>query len=451
MKVDYLIVTYQEGGFCNSKSAFNNLLQADSQISINKNKLKFTQKSGVLELDYRLETDAIEDKQQRYFHIILETKDESQIESFANLLRTIRTIFGRFHSNISMNALWDDISRHYIIQAYPLINNVENTMRKLILKFMLVNVGMNWFDEAMPFDLKQKISDKEKRNTPSNLLQNPLHNADFIQLSDFLFKERSNKDINKLDNVLIKSQSDKSITLEQLRKDFLLVSNWDRYFSNLISYEGNLLKEKWEKLYGFRNKIAHNKDFSKSELNELKKLCDELIEKLNETIEKLDEIKLNEQQKRNLVQSTNNIINKEKLNLLTKSDIDNFALKAFNFIKDDVEHLIGKQFEELGFYMIDDTYIDNAVVEAVEITDSYPLFTSANYAIFRIEATVEFDIDVTFHQENSDDNYVETISQTNEIKCEVNISYEILKGADSATVDKISIEENDIEIEFDEK
>lgn len=300
MKVEYLVVTQQDGCFCNNETAFNNLLQADTQISIDKSKLKFTQKTKKLEVEYGLETDEIKDKKQRYFHIKLTAKDENQIELFTSLVRTIRKIVERLNSNISINTLWDDISRHYIIEAYPLINEVENVMRKLIQKFMLVNVGMDWVNETMPTDIKKKISEKAEKNNSKNPLEDTLHNADFIQLSGFLFDKRRDKELSQIDNLLLKKDAGDTITFGELSKDFLPISNWDRYFSSLINYKGNLLEEKWTRLYDLRNKIAHNKNFLKTELDEVKKLSSELVGRLSETIEKLDKVKLDERQKRNI-------------------------------------------------------------------------------------------------------------------------------------------------------
>lgn len=301
MKVEYLVVTQQDGCFCDNEPAFNSLLQVDTQIVIDKNTLTFTQKSKSIEVEYSLQTDEIKDKKQRYFHIKLVAKSEDEIELFTSLVRVIRKIVERLNSNISINNVWDDISRYYIIRAYPLINEVENVMRKLIQKFMIVNVGMDWVNETMPADLKKKIGEKAEKNKSKNILEDTLHNADFIQLSAFLFNKRRGKDFSKLDKLLSEKKADETITFGELAEDFLPISNWDRYFSKLINYKGELLAEKWDKLYELRNKIAHNKSFTKSELNEVRELSSELIEKINETIIELDKIELNTEQKEIIV------------------------------------------------------------------------------------------------------------------------------------------------------
>ncbi len=306
MKVEYLIVTQQDDSFCDDETSFNNLLQANTQIIIEHKKLLFTQNKKLLEVDYGLETDIIKNKKQRYFHIKLTANDDSQIELFTLLIRTIKKIVERLNSNISVNSLWDGISRHYIIQAYPLINEVENVMRKLILKFMLVNVGMDWADERITSELKTKISTRAEQNNAKTFREDALHNADFIQLSSILFDKKRDKDLNQLDSLLSKNKKGDTITFGELTKDFYPVSNWDRYFSKLIKYEGKLLEEKWKELSDLRNKIAHNKNFSKAELETVKKLHNEIIAKLNEAITELDKVELDEQQKQKIVNSYQN-------------------------------------------------------------------------------------------------------------------------------------------------
>ena len=219
MIIEYLIVTKQEEGFCNSKEAFVNLLQSDTHIVINKDKLKFRQGAKTLEIDFQIETNEIKDKKQRYFHIKLICKEDSKILELTQITRIIKRIASKINvGNSSISTLWDDISIHYATQSYPLINEIENLMRKLIQKFMIINVGMDWTTFAMPTDVKKKISNKENRNAENNttqLLEDTLHNADFIVLSDFLFEKYRNKEIGQLDNLVSSTSPDSSITFKE--------------------------------------------------------------------------------------------------------------------------------------------------------------------------------------------------------------------------------------------
>lgn len=307
MIIEYLIVTKQEEGFCNSKEAFVNLLQSDTHIVINKDKLKFRQGVKTLEIDFQIETNEIKDKKQRYFHIKLICKEDSKILELTQITRIIKRIASKINvGNSSISTLWDDISIHYATQSYPLVNEIENLMRKLIQKFMIINVGMDWTTFAMPTDVKKKISNKENRNAENNttqLLEDTLHNADFIVLSDFLFEKYRNKEIGQLDNLVSSKSPDSSITFEEIKRDFFPMSNWDRFFSGLINYESEVLKSQWSKLYDLRNKVAHNKTIEKKDFEEIKKLVTAIKSKLTEAINSLDKLELSEEQKESVIVS----------------------------------------------------------------------------------------------------------------------------------------------------
>ena len=80
-----------------------------------------------------------------------------------------------------------------------------------------------------------------------------LYRLDFIELSDFLFKEYPLKsDLSELKKY-IKEKRDIPFSLAE---NFVPKSNWDRYFKDIVSVEGAHLKKQWEKLYELRCKIA---------------------------------------------------------------------------------------------------------------------------------------------------------------------------------------------------
>jgi hypothetical protein len=210
-------------------------------------------------------------------------------------------------SNSEISTLWDDISIYYATQSYPLINEIENLMRNLILKFMIVNVGMDWSNKVVPKDVKQKITNKEKINSEQTnfRLADKLHNADFIVLSEFLFEKYRNKEVGQLDNLISSKKPEDKISFEDLKKDYFPVSNWDRYFSDLIKYKGEILKSQWDKLYELRNKVAHNKTIEKKDFDEIKNLTSIIKPKLEEAINNLAKVELTPEQKEILIQQEN--------------------------------------------------------------------------------------------------------------------------------------------------
>jgi len=301
MKVEYLIILKQEDKFCNSSESFKKFISVDDDLTIEESKITLKTNSGKKhESTIKIKTGLIDEKNERFFKIELINNENQDVEIFSNLCRKIKKIVRRINpDNIRINTLWDDIGREYAIKAYPLINEVENLMRKLISQFLLINVGMDWSDTAIHDDLQEKIKGKSKNNSE---LTDELYSADFIQLSEVLFKKYRNITLSELDNIIIKGRAKGNLDIEQISK-ILPVSNWERYFSAIIEYDEESLKRKWENLYEYRNDVAHNRFINKSAYDKLKTLHKEIIELLKKTIENLDKIDLKTEQRDEILET----------------------------------------------------------------------------------------------------------------------------------------------------
>lgn len=297
-KIEYIIITKQEGSFCNDKRSFINLLQVDSSIKIDNNIISYKDQGIIIDIDFNVITNEIKSKQERYFHITLINKDELKNSSFKKLSEKIKEIAMKINPNkIKINTLWDDIGRNYAIQAYPLVNEVENLMRKLITQFMLVNVGMEWATNSLHENLQDVV---ESRNDINELYEDDLFKTNFIDLVDVLFKKYRTLSVEKMNELLNKANDITELGLEQL-KEFLPKSNWERYFSAEIKYNENKLKSKWNILYGLRNNIAHNRYLNEEDYKKIKGITLELKEVVQKTIDNLNKINLTEDEKENII------------------------------------------------------------------------------------------------------------------------------------------------------
>ena len=134
-----------------------------------------------IEILYDLNFGKVKNTGETYFHLSFECNDNNRIEEFTELLKSVKSIL--YIINKTPQTLYDGISLYYSNLAYPLIFEIENLMRKLITKFMLTNVGVNWIKDRIPDDVKNSINSSNKDLTY-------LHNIDFIQLKNFLFSEK---------------------------------------------------------------------------------------------------------------------------------------------------------------------------------------------------------------------------------------------------------------------
>ena len=96
-----------------------------------------------------------------FFHLKFICNKENQLNEFNKFLRQVREILSKI-AGVAPQVLWDDIGFYYARQAYPLIYEIENIMRKLITKFLFINVGLAWANENTPQEVNNSIRNKSQ-------------------------------------------------------------------------------------------------------------------------------------------------------------------------------------------------------------------------------------------------------------------------------------------------
>lgn len=288
-KVEYLILLDKNKTRCKTVKAFKNLLQADSDIVIEKDKVTFKKYSTSISIKLGKKDDA----SHLFFNISLKCNSENDIDRFSSLLKGIRSSFTLVTKTHYI--IWDDLSLLYAQKAYPIIFNIENLMRLLITKFMLTNIGVGWTKDRVPTDVQQSIN-------PNNRDINYLNNVDFIQLKNFLFSENYPNHKESLIKELKSAKDFSNLNLEEI-KSLLPESNWDKFFEPIVGCDAEYLKKRWDRLYDLRCKVAHNKSFNKNDLEEVKKLAEELTPHLQKALSSLDEIVITDEEKENVAEN----------------------------------------------------------------------------------------------------------------------------------------------------
>ncbi len=319
IKVEYLITYNIKGSTLQTTDNYKYLLMSNALISFNdENQLVF---EDVI-FNFELLKHEIIDKNQRIFKVNISCEDLLLIDKMSELLKIIREF--TFKTEGKTTILWDEISNHYSSLAYPEINKIENLLRKLITYFMITNFGFEWTEESIPLDLKNGV----KKNRDKN---NFLHDTDFIQLSDFLFKPYSSKNI----DLLFKDIKDKKIGEiidYKYFNQFVPKSNWERYFNAFVDYEDGNLSKKWNQLYELRCLIAHNNFLTKKDYKNIIDLVNELSEKFNQAIEFVNKIIIPKNEKEAVLESVLKAHN-EKFSLFLREwqeitqEINNLAKK----------------------------------------------------------------------------------------------------------------------------
>ncbi|OEZ93923.1 hypothetical protein JAB8_00730 [Janthinobacterium sp. HH106] len=294
VSVEYLAIMDKQSTFCDSIISFNKFLQVDSSIVINGGKIHFKES---FVCDYKIHDGDVTGRNQHYFHVLfkIDSDADGDLIKFSEFLKIIRGLFSRI--NAEVETLWDDISFCYSKKAYTIIHQVENLMRKLISNFMLVKIGTDWVVETSPPEINDVIN-KGKRSSKINVL----HNLDFIHLAHFLIKPYTKTGIAELYSGIKAAESTED--LEKL-KSCLPESNWNRYFSSLVSCDDTFLQKRWDDLYIYRCIIAHNAILNKSQFDRVLEISNELNETLINALSKLPQVTVPESEVKDVVERVN--------------------------------------------------------------------------------------------------------------------------------------------------
>lgn len=324
LKTEFLILIPDDESFCSNKKAFVDFLKIDAQISISGQKIiykKSVKAKEQVSARFWVETAKVKSKQERYFLLTLECQEQTLVDEFSGLCDRIKSIVERISpGSTAINTIWDGVGGLYAEKAYPIINEVENLMRRLITKFMLITVGMNWSKDAIDPELFKKMESYEDEE----LYLNDLYKLDFIHLKQVLFDKKRDISLEEMDRLLAKtkfSDEDKEKILKYVPK-----SNWEKYFSSLLDEKDSSLEKKWELLYKLRNKVAHNRHVKKEEFEQIKGLANDIKEIIAKASAKLGEIDLNEED-RELIIFTYQSTSPAALEFLSEKAVADYYIK----------------------------------------------------------------------------------------------------------------------------
>lgn len=295
---EYLVIIEKKAStalynLCNTVDDFKKLLESDSSITLKKNLIKLNSKFECL---YEIKSGNIEGKEQRFFNIKFSFKgEEKDLDEYIEMFRKVRTVI--YNSGGQPETLTNDVSLYFAQKSYPLIHKVENLMRKLIAHFMLTKVGKDWVIETSPTPVREAI-EKSKRKQYVDVL----HQIDFIQLADFLFKPYQTKDVKDLYDKLENAQNIEELDLKEL-KEFKAKSNWERYFSSVVECSNEFLSKKWTQLYELRCAVAHNAIINKNDYENIEKLVKDVSEHLEKAINNLDKVYVPTDEKEQLAEN----------------------------------------------------------------------------------------------------------------------------------------------------
>lgn len=190
------------------------------------------------------------DDSQSMFFVTIKGKNFESLEAFRiRILQHLQRL-GFRHIRI----LKDDISTHFAIQIYPLINKVENKMRSFLVKFFILKVGLDWWGLTAPKTVQDKVKTR-KSNEPyfSSFIDTDVTLCDFDDLGELIYKQTTG--FNSPDKIIDKIMKTGSFEdFEKLKSE--LQGNYTKYFKE--SFQDKNFANTWQQLFNIRNKVAHN-------------------------------------------------------------------------------------------------------------------------------------------------------------------------------------------------
>ena len=327
--IEMLIILNKKSNIGQSPSTFKKILEATDEIIINDNSLCFEGMDfSFLIVEHGKNDDTL------LIKLELKEINDSNLLKFTKLIRLFKKISTENKLG-NIQIIWDDISKYYSVIAYPMIHEIENLMRKLITKFMLHNVGLSWTKKSIPEEFARSLDKSNKLNTQNELDKQNEHNimyqVDFIQLSNFLFNAYRELEVAELIKKLtpLSFQDLDENAFSELKK-IIPQTNWSKYFESSIDISANSIISDWRILYELRCCVAHNRDFTKKDLDDVIKLTDKLKPILKNAIEKTENIIVNTKDKNDLVnQFEESFIDNNKTDIeIFRDSVINLFLKT---------------------------------------------------------------------------------------------------------------------------
>lgn len=307
MKSEYLITFDSKDDICTSVDKFKSLLAAHTSISFGKKeKLSY----GGNDFAYQLAQGTLTDSS-IYYDLTIESADATDQEAFKNMLKEVRRICSKI-SGRNIIVLHDGIGESYCHKGYPIIYKTENLMRKLIAKFMAISIGYDWSDASTPKEVLDSVRSDSKREKT-----NFLHEIDFIQLSNFLFKQYSKTDSSRFIDSL-KGKDDEEVIKVGDIKQYQPFTNWEKFFARKVECDSEYLKSKWEKLYDYRCKIAHCKGLTKLEFDDLAAISNDICEKIQAALDAIGDVHIEAADREELAENFSGTASKSAAEFIAK-------------------------------------------------------------------------------------------------------------------------------------
>lgn len=230
-------------------------------------------------------------KQNNIYHLYIEFHASPAIE--AEVLNEVSKKLNRSGIRKKHNLIvaFDEVSEYYCGKISPKFGKSERLLRELIFLIMVKTFGAEWGKKTIAKEILDNVKASAKGMNEAQIIETALYEMTIAQLEDYLFKPYSELDKNpELEEEF--NKVDINQLTEEERLDWLKImqkrSLWDEYFIGYDLGMGNIQKD-LETIRKYRNKVAHNKNFSKEDFDYCRKILNEFNSTLSYAINNIEE------------------------------------------------------------------------------------------------------------------------------------------------------------------
>ena len=254
----------------------------------------------------------------------------------------------------NIKKLKDEYNSYCLKKSYPIIFEIENSMRLLIYKTMTFLAKKDWERNEIPDTVKNQIKDDRK--------DLGIFGTDFSHLSKLLFERTEKSNTGALLSLIENLSECKEKDLDKL-KNKVPKSNWQKYFYELQIKES--LDEIKKDIYNdtslsdtdtiekilsdlniMRNKIAHNNFFIEDDFyNQLLKKSSSIIGWIKNAIEYIEETTLQKSKERIL----NNLSDCENILYDKITDLNKKLSQYYSVKEKSLESYLKNNFFQYSF------------------------------------------------------------------------------------------------------
>lgn len=181
--------------------------------------------------------------------------------------------------------LKDNCSKHLAEKLYPLIYEVETSLRGYIMKFMVTKLGIDWWklsaESSWHEDLKKRKDNESVFG--EKLIENQAYLVGFPELGQLIYKQSSGFIRGDKLREEILSLNETAESIREFKKK--IESNYDKFFKD--SFQSKKFQHNWEELNKLRRKVAHNSLFEQKDFTYCEQLRNEIIDAINDANSKL--------------------------------------------------------------------------------------------------------------------------------------------------------------------